>query len=320
MWSTYVGVGMGSASYPGRALILGVALVGSLTLGVAGGRSAAAGRASSSLPRCKPADYSFEVAALRNPLSSRKPLGLTAGVVASARLAHPCALMQTARLAVESDSRKVLPASQIKGNNATWRISATLRPFRQVVHTWVWRNWCGASGDFRVRGVLSDGKSSGGIAGPAPRCAQSDAPSALLNHGSGTRNIVGFTPDRIPAHILPKNTPPPLSPELIVPTNAWLVSDGYTLVAVYAGHAGPSAKKGMFAVVRQNLVFGIQYTPPGAAGSVAYLGNLGAAHITTAPKGRAVETSAQHGRIHFATTNGAHGVLNLARDTVTLSK
>lgn len=316
------GVRMGSAPFPNRALIVGVALIGSLPFGIAGGPSAAAARLNSSLPRCKSGDYNLELAGLRNTLtgSGTQPLGLTVGVVASARLKHACALRKTARATVESPTGQALPPSQVIGNDATWHIAATLRPLGQVVHTWVWRNWCGQSGDFRASTALSDGKRSGQRVGRPPRCAQPNAPSALVNHGSGTRNIVGFTHDRIPAHILPKDTPPPLSPELIVPTNAWLVSDGYTLVAVYAGHAGPSAEKGMFAVVRQNLVFGIQYTPPGAAGSVAYLGNAGSAHITTAPKGRRVETSAQRGRIHFATTSGAHGVLNLAHGTVTFTK
>lgn len=33
-------------------------------------------------------------------------------------------------------------------------------------------------------------------------------------------------PDRIPAHMLPADVPVPVSPELIRPTTAWLVSDG----------------------------------------------------------------------------------------------
>lgn len=277
---------------------------------------------SSSLPRCKSADYDLELATLRHSLSSSstEPLGLTVGIVASDRLTHACALRRTSRVAVQSSTGQTLPSSQVEGNNATWHISTTLRPWGQTVHTWVWHNWCGSSGDFRVRAVLSDGQSSTNRVSSAPRCEQAGTPSALVDRGPGTRHIVGFSRDGIPAHILPKGTPPPLPADLITPANAWLVSDGYTLVAVYAGHAGQSVREGMFAVVRQNLVFGLQYTPPAAARSVVYLGKVGAARITVAPTGRRVETSAQHGRLHFRTSSGAHGVFNLARDTVTFAK
>jgi hypothetical protein len=73
-------------------------------------------------------------------------------------------------------------------------------------------------------------------------------------------------------------------------------------------------------VVRQNLVFGIQYTPPGSARSVVYLGNIGPARVSRAPSGRRVETSAPHGQIHFTTTSDRHGILNLSRDSVTFTK
>jgi hypothetical protein len=306
-----------------RAAFLAAILIASLAVGAVDGGSAAAVKSrSSSLPRCKYSDYYFELAALRHSTSpsSSEPVGLTVGLVASAKLTHSCALRRTARVAVETSRGLVLPTSRVSGNDATWRISATIRPWGQKVHTWVWHNWCGASSSFRVKATLSDGENFASRLSTPPRCDSVGTASALSDHGSGTRHIVGFTPGRIPAHILPKGTPPPLPEELIQPTNAWLVSDGYTLVAVYAGHPGPSAKTGMFAVVRQNLVFGIQYIPPAAARSVVYLGNVGSAHITTAPVGRRVETSAQHGLIHFTTTSGVHGILNLSRNTVTFTK
>jgi hypothetical protein len=53
---------------------------------------------------------------------------------------------------------------------------------------------------------------------------------------------------------------------------------------------------------------------------VVYLGNIGPARVSRAPSGRRVETSAPHGQIHFTTTSGRHGILNLSRDSVTFTK
>lgn len=120
--------------------------------------------------------------------------------------------------------------------------------------------------------------------------------------------------DRIPPHILPNGTPPPLSPTLIRVKNAWLVSDGYTLVAVYAGTAGNDSSEGRFAVVRQNEVFGIQYGPP----DLVDIRKVRAVKIIGGPKGQAQETSAQHGQLRFSAANGAKGVLSLVGDRVHL--
>ena len=94
--------------------------------------------------------------------------------------------------------------------------------------------------------------------------------------------------------------------------NAWLVSDGYTLVAVYAGSSGDDPSIGRFAIVRQNDIFGVQYNPP----DIVDVGRIGAVKITRAPQGRSRETSAQRGQLSFVSKNGTRGVLELTGDRV----
>jgi len=114
--------------------------------------------------------------------------------------------------------------------------------------------------------------------------------------------------DRIPAHLLSGDAPVPVSPELLEPTNAWLVSDGRTLVAVYAGADGHDPRRGRLVIVRQDLEAGTQTL------SVVDAGPGGAVAITAAPMGEGVETAAQHGRLTFRSMEGRAGVLDLALD------
>jgi hypothetical protein len=118
------------------------------------------------------------------------------------------------------------------------------------------------------------------------------------------------SPDRIPAKLLGPEVPVPISPSILRTTNGWLVSDGATLVAVYAGAAGDDPSRGRFVIVRQNLVRGVQTQ------DVVDAGSTGALEIVGAPLGAAVETSAQRGNIGFRGARGARGVLHLAADTV----
>ena len=120
--------------------------------------------------------------------------------------------------------------------------------------------------------------------------------------------------DRIPAHMLGPDVPVPVSPELIQPTTAWLVSDGTTLLAVYAGAAGNDPEVGRFVLVRQNLVAGEQRLQTVDAG------RTGAVSIVDAPSGAGVETSAQHGDLVFRGADGALGRLHLEGGTVTLGR
>jgi hypothetical protein len=117
-------------------------------------------------------------------------------------------------------------------------------------------------------------------------------------------------PDRIPAEVLGPDVPVPISPEILRTTNGWLVSDGATLVAVYAGAAGDDPTEGRLVIVRQNLVAGVQTL------DVVNAGKTGALAIADAPRGAAVETSAQRGGIPFRGAHGATGTLHLATDKV----
>ena len=130
--------------------------------------------------------------------------------------------------------------------------------------------------------------------------------------GAGTR-LVPSVGKPIPAHVLPPESPIPVSPALIRVRNSWLVSDGRTLVAVYAGEAGNDPARGRLAVVRQNLVFGNQRQ------DVVPAGRAGAVELTQVPLGAAVETSAQHGDLSFVSAGGRTGVLHLATDTVAVA-
>jgi hypothetical protein len=118
-------------------------------------------------------------------------------------------------------------------------------------------------------------------------------------------------PDHNPAHMLGADVPVPISPEVLEPSNAWFVSNGATLVAVYAGADGRDPSKGRFVIVRQNLVAGVQTE------NVVDVPGAGALAITDAPAGEAVETSAQRGRLAFRDSAGKSGVLDLATDRAT---
>jgi len=118
-------------------------------------------------------------------------------------------------------------------------------------------------------------------------------------------------PDHIPAHMLDADVPVPISPQVLEPGNAWLVSNAATLVAVYAGADPRDPSKGRFVIVRQNLVAGVQTQ------RVVDVPGAGALAITDAPKGDAVATSAQRGRLAFRGAAGKSGVLDLATDRAT---
>ena len=89
----------------------------------------AAGKAK---PRCGSSDWALEV----NSWRSHGNILLVAGIVTDKM--RSCALKGTARIAVRYRQGKV--AGQLRGNPARWRVSATLKPWSQLVHTWIWRN------------------------------------------------------------------------------------------------------------------------------------------------------------------------------------
>jgi hypothetical protein len=191
-------------------------------------------------------------------------------------------------------------ARSILKNPGGWVVSGRLARGHPLSHRWVWRNWCGSRRGFVL--VASASRRRASVRSKPPPCRDRHARSALSAGG-----------DRIPAHILPLDTPSPLSPALIQTTNAWLVSDGLTLVAVYAGNAGGHSSMGRFALVRQNLVLGTQRC------DLVDLTGTGALTITRAPRGAAVETSAQRGDLRFRTASGVDGTLHLSGDTAQLA-
>jgi hypothetical protein len=113
--------------------------------------------------------------------------------------------------------------------------------------------------------------------------------------------------DRIPASVTPASAAPiPVSPQLVRVANVYLVSDGRTLVAVYAGAAGDDAATGRFVIVRQNLAAGTQ------SQRVVDVPGAGAVTIVSAPHGAAAETSGQTSVLQFRGLRGAAGTLSLA--------
>jgi hypothetical protein len=122
--------------------------------------------------------------------------------------------------------------------------------------------------------------------------------------------VPGSAPHPIPARMLGSGVPVPVSPSVLQPHNGWLVSDGRTLVAVYAGAAGDDRSTGRVVVVRQNLVAGRQTI------HTVNLRGTGAFVITAAPLGRSVETSAQTGRIHLRTNASRAFYLDLGTGTL----
>ena len=143
-----------------------------------------------------------------------------------------------------------------------------------------------------------------------PGGSESSAPAQASAQGPTSLETPVPAPvfDRIPGHMLSADTPVPVSPELVDVENGWLVSDGKTLVAIYAGAAGNDSTRGRFVIVRQDLAAGRQTM------DVVDVPGAGAVSITDAPKGVAVETTAQRDRIRFRGTRGPKGDLDLVTD------
>jgi hypothetical protein len=118
-------------------------------------------------------------------------------------------------------------------------------------------------------------------------------------------------PQPIPGRMLGSDVPVPIPPSVLRVRNGWIVSDGRTLVAVYAGAAGKDPSVGRLVIVRQDLAAGRQTVRTLDAGPT------GALTITAAPLGSAVETSAQTGSIGVRTAGGRALRLDLGAGTLT---
>ncbi len=156
------------------------------------------------------------------------------------------------------------------------------------------------------------------VAAAVDSSVPADKAAALARHvsvattDSNTEQVVPpeWARQPIPARMLGSDVPVPVAPSLLRVRNGWLVSDGRTLVAVYAGAAGDDPSVGRLVVVRQDLAAGRQTVRTIDAGAT------GALTIAVAPLGSSVETSAQTGSIHLRTAGGR--VLRLDLGTGTL--
>jgi hypothetical protein len=151
-----------------------------------------------------------------------------------------------------------------------------------------------------------------GAAAPPEKAA---ALQRLLSVGTTDSNTEPAEPSEsapqpIPARMLGSAVPVPIAPSVIQVRNGWLVSDGRTLVAVYAGAAGNDPSVGRLVIVRQDLVAGRQTVRTLDAGPT------GALVIAEAPLGGSVETSAQRGRLSVRTAGGRALRLDLGTGNV----
>ena len=164
----------------------------------------------------------------------------------------------------------------------------------------------GAGGGFAVAAAV-------GRSVPSEKAAALGRLASVATTDSNTEPVpapeLGSQP--IPAHVLGPGAPVPVSPSVLRPRNGWLVSDGRTLVAVYAGAAGDDPSVGRLVVVRQDLVSGSETVRTVDARAT------GALTVAAAPLGRGVETSAQTGSLRLQSARGPALRLDLGTDRVT---
>jgi hypothetical protein len=133
---------------------------------------------------------------------------------------------------------------------------------------------------------------------------------ATTDSGTQPATTPSSEPAPIPAELLGADAPVPVPPSILRESNGWLVSNGKTLVAVYAGADGADPSVGRVVIVRQDLVAGTQTV------RIVDAGATGALTIADAPAGSSVETSAQKGDIRLRTAGGRSVTLDLGSDEV----
>ncbi len=151
-----------------------------------------------------------------------------------------------------------------------------------------------------------------GSGAPADKAAALGRHVSVASTDSNTEQVAPpeWAPQPIPARMLSPGVPVPIPPSVLQMRNGWLVSDGTTLVAVYAGAAGDDPSAGRLVIVRQDLVAGQQTVRTVDAGPT------GALAIAAAPLGSSVERSAQTGIIRIRTSAGRALFLDLATGMV----
>ena len=165
----------------------------------------------------------------------------------------------------------------------------------------------GAGGGLAVARAVA-----GGVSVPAEKAGALARLGTVATTDSNTEPVAppDPAPRPIPARMLGSDVPVPISPSVLRVRNGWLVSDGRTLVAVYAGAAGDDPWVGRLVVVRQDLVAGTQTVRTIDAGPT------GALTIGAAPLGASVETSAQSGSIRVRSAGGRALRLDLRAGTL----
>jgi len=266
---------------------------GSLVLVVVGGVlvASATGASGGAVRACRLSDYGLHVS------SAKVRKGVAVDVAVASVAVPTCRVTTTIRVSVGRASATL---------GTRWALSRPVPFWAPIAHRWLFTSWCGPRRGIRATATAAADHAFVKLRSPPPcrggRTRFTDAGATSVRPCC----------DVIPAHFLTPDTPVPISPSRLRVRNDWLVSNGTTLVAVYAGEAGNDPSVGSFAIVRQNVVFGYQ--------TETYIDvpGVGAAAITSAPTGRAVATSAQHADLGFSTKSGAHGIFHLATDRAEL--
>lgn len=259
------------------------------------------------LRRCTPEGYGVAGRYFAPRSKTPQEIRLTAGWLTAKERRRACLLRATIRVTIAGSNG--IAAS------AEWKVNSVRRPWSGIAHTWIWRNWCDTGPEAEATFAVSvlGGRTVRQQIPVPPVCVDQGSPTTLTDLGTGTKHVPRS--DRFRPHIIPKRAPPPLHWALINPKNGWLVSDGWTLVAVYAGSPGADPSIGRFAILRQNAIFGIEYLPP----DVVDVGRVGAIKIVHPPRGRSRETTAQYGHLPFVSTNGTRGFLDLTGDRIRIT-
>lgn len=148
--------------------------------------------------------------------------------------------------------------------------------------------------------------------GSGEKAAALDRLASLATTDSNTQPAPppASKPQPIPGRMLRADAPVPIAPSILQVRNGWLVSNGKTLVAVYAGAAGNDPSVGRVVIVRQDLAAGEQTV------HVVDGGRTGGLTVTAAPLGAAVETSAQTGSLRLRAAHGRFLTLDLGTSKV----
>lgn len=220
-------------------------------------------------------------------------------------LSAPCRVTRRVRVGIRLNGVRLRGVS---GNPMVTKIGGELKQWDEFVHTWAWENWCGPRRHRATVTIAGLGKTYRYRLRKLPRCRNPRAPSRLVSLKT-RRDARSFPPEpgfETPAYFVPPSVPPIPSPSLIRVQNRWQVSDGRSVMDVYAGEEGDDPARGMFFIVRTYLPFGFQDWT-----AVMVPGRTRAVKITEAPLGKAVETSAQRARLGFSSKSGATGTFDL---------